>query len=236
MRQKIRTESDDMEKSLYVFDLDGTLKEGDCVRQWIDFLQKKGIISPDDFPQDIYQTFVADYDRGDMCMDGFIHHVMAPLAQMPIDTIKVMVDECVETDISPTVFVEATALIADLKQDKIDMIIISASMSFLVESTARYLGIPNALGIDLVEKNLCYGTKILGVPSYQEGKVTRLKQWLASQQDKAFSRIHFYTDSINDLPLCHLADEVCLVNPNDKFKRQGQANGWSVLTWHTSKS
>jgi HAD superfamily hydrolase (TIGR01490 family) len=108
--------------------------------------------------------------------------------------------------------------------------IISASVTFLVEAVGRRLGIHSALGIDLVERNDYYTAEIAGVPSYREGKVTRLKQWLDAQP-KAYSEIHFYTDSINDLPLCEYADHAYLVNPCPQLAQQATHHNWPVLKW-----
>ena len=67
-------------------------------------------------------------------------------------------------------------------------------------------------GIDLVEKNDRYTPAIAGVPTFREGKVLRLQEWL-KEQVKSYSEIHFYTDSINDRALCEFADHAYLVNP-----------------------
>ncbi|MBU2897436.1 haloacid dehalogenase-like hydrolase [Vibrio hepatarius] len=100
----------------------------------------------------------------------------------------------------------------------------------LVCLIAEQIGITNALGIDLRIKDGCYTSTIQGVPSYREGKVIRLKEWLQSQPDK-YSVIHFYTDSINDLPLCEFADKVYLVNPCPQLLEQAQHHNWTKLNW-----
>ncbi|MBE8924164.1 HAD-IB family hydrolase, partial [Escherichia coli] len=43
--------------------------------------------------------------------------------------------------------------------------------------------------------------------------------------------VTFYTDSINDLPLCLHADRVRLVNPCPQLQAAGAGYGWPVLSW-----
>ena len=101
------------------------------------------------------------------------------------------------------------------------MLMISASVTFLVAAVGKQIGITHALGIDLQVENNCYTSCIQGIPSYREGKVTRLEQWLASKADQ-YTDIHFYTDSINDLPLCEFADHAYLVNPCPQLAEHGK--------------
>lgn len=57
------------------------------------------------------------------------------------------------------------------------MLVISASVTLLVQAIAAELGIEQALGIDVEMADGGYSGVIAGTPSYQQGKVTRLAQW-----------------------------------------------------------
>lgn len=57
------------------------------------------------------------------------------------------------------------------------MLIISASVSLLVQAVAAALEIEQALGIDVAMVDGGYSGAIAGIPSYQQGKVARLAQW-----------------------------------------------------------
>lgn len=218
-----------MPKSLYVFDMDETLINADCAMIWNQFMVEKGIATQPDFiEQD--QRLMKLYAEGKMDMEDYLQFSIAPLANMPIKHVNTLVEECVESRILTKQFAQSKALIEQLSRDGIDMVIISASVTFLVEAVGRRLGIHSALGIDLVERNDYYTAEIAGVPSYREGKVTRLKQWLDAQP-KAYNEIHFYTDSINDLPLCEYADYAYLVNPCPQLAQQATHHNWPVLKW-----
>ncbi|MCE2571617.1 HAD family hydrolase [Motilimonas eburnea] len=218
-----------MANALYVFDLDDTLINGDCATIWNEFLVAKGIVIAPNFLEED-KRLMHLYAIGKMEMDDYLSVSLAPLANMPIETVNGLVTECVTHRILPKQFSQASALIEQLHRDDMDMLIISASPAFLVKQVGQALGIPHALGIDLVEQNGCYTPNIRGVVSYRAGKVTRLAQWLASQ-DKSYATIHFYSDSINDLPLCQYADYTYLVNPCPQLAKHANQPNWTVLQW-----
>ena len=218
-----------MSKPLYVFDLDETLINADCAMIWNEFMVKKGIATAPNFIEED-KRLMGLYAEGKMDMEDYLTFSMKPIENMPIEQVNALVEECVENHILTKQFPQAKTLIEQLSGDEIDMVIISASVTFLVEAVGQRIGIPNVLGIDLVEADNRYSAEIDGIPSYREGKVTRLKQWLETQPDN-YSEIHFYTDSVNDLPLCEYADYAYLVNPCPRLKEHTKRPNWTVLSW-----
>ncbi len=219
-----------MSKPLYVFDMDETLINADCAMIWNAFLVEKGIATDPDFIEKD-QRLMTLYSEGKMDMEDYLEFSIAPLTSIPKPQVKALVEECVVERILPKQFTQAKSLIEQLHHEQIEMVIISASVTFLVEAVGEQLGIRHALGIDLVEKDDCFTSEISGIPSYREGKVARLHQWLA-EQPEPYSEIHFFTDSINDLPLCEAADFAYLVNPCPQLKQYTDRPNWSLLEWH----
>jgi len=218
-----------MPQPLYVFDMDETLINADCAMIWNAFLVEKGIATQPNFIEEDLRLMDL-YVEGKLDMEDYLTFSMAPLAEIPIEQVKALVEECVETRILAQQFRQSKTLIEQLSRNGIDMVIISASVTFLVETVGHYLGITSALGIDLVEKAGRYTAQMQGTPSYREGKVTRLQQWLESQP-KSYDEIHFYTDSINDLPLCQYANYAYLVNPCPRLRQHGNQPNWTILNW-----
>ena len=218
-----------MSNPLYVFDMDDTLIDGDCAMIWNAFLVEKGIATQPDFLIED-RRLMALYAAGEMDMEDYLQFSMAPLADIPTEQVHELADECVVRDILPRLYPQATQLIEQLAHDGCDMLVISASVTFLVEAVVKRIGILHALGIDLLQNNGCYSSDILGVPSYREGKVTRLEAWRLAQQQR-FSPIHFYSDSINDLPLCQYADFTYLVNPCPRLREHANQPNWQILKW-----
>ena len=76
-----------------------------------------------------------------------------------------------------------------------------------------------------------YTGKPTGVPSYREGKVIRLDQWLASRgtQLSDFPRSTFYSDSANDIALLERVTDPVATNPDSKLAAVALARGWRTL-------
>ena len=216
-----------MRQPLYVFDMDETIVNGDCSMLWNAFMiEKKIIIDPDFIETD--KAMMALYAKGQMDMEEYLSYTLKPLAAIPCDDIDRLVDEFVIEKVLPLVFPEALTLIKALKSKHLSLLIISATVSFIVQKVAKHLGIEQAIGIDLQLNNGCYSNKVEGVPSYREGKITRLKSWV-SESSIRFDKISFYTDSINDLPLCEYADHVYLINPCEQLLSKAQQHkDWTI--------
>jgi len=218
-----------MSDLLTIFDLDETLIAGDCGLIWNEFLVRQGIITCPDFLQED-RRLMALYALGELDMQAYLHFVMAPISKLPCAEVDLLAELCVTEQILPRLYPQAKNLLADLQTQKTDTLMISATVSFLVKKVAKKLAFKDAMGIDLVVENGCYSAQISGTATYRSGKVKRLKQWLA-EQPSVFSSIDFYTDSINDLPLCLHVDNPTMVNPCAQLKKQAQHHQWPILAW-----
>jgi phosphoserine phosphatase len=89
-------------------------------------------------------------------------------------------------------------------------------------------------GLLLVDNR--YSGRYLGTPTYREGKVTVLREWLANT-DHNFDGSYFYSDSINDLALLEQVDNPIAVHPDDELKAIADdelkaiasSRGWKII-------
>lgn len=86
-----------------------------------------------------------------------------------------------------------------------------------------------AIGVEIVDER--YSGNTYGTMTYKEGKVTRLGDWKALQQDEAFDRTWAYSDSMNDLPLLEQADHAHVINPDEQLHKEALNRGWQVYHW-----
>ena len=79
-----------------------------------------------------------------------------------------------------------------------------------------------------------YTGKVAGLPSFREGKVTRVEAWLAAMGKKMsdFERSYFYSDSLNDLPLLSVVTNPVAVNPDATLREHALTQGWPILALH----
>ncbi|WP_299662357.1 HAD family phosphatase [uncultured Psychromonas sp.] len=218
-----------VKSELYIFDLDETLLNGDSAMLWHQFLVRENIIKDASFLAED-KRLMDLYSQGQLDMQQYLNFCISPLTTMPIKKIEVLVEQFIETDISPRIFPQAKQLIKQLQQQGKVIIIISATVDFLVSKIALSLNINQYLAIDLETNDQCYSPNIKGIATYQYGKVIRLKAWLKAQAD-LYQTLHFYTDSINDLSLCEYADIVNVVNPCAKLSSKAKQNNWRQLHW-----
>jgi HAD superfamily hydrolase (TIGR01490 family) len=218
-----------MSNALTIFDLDNTLIKGDSSTVWSRFLVREGWISdPDYLAREA--MLMADYDRGEMNIADYVALIQAPLIGIPQAEVDGLVARCVREEILPRVYPQAWEVIRTLRARGEQMLVISASVSLLVQAVSDELGIDQALGIDVEMANGGYTGVIAGTPSYQHGKVVRLAQWRQAYP-QLVGEVTFYTDSINDLPLCLHADRVRLVNPCPQLAAANEEHRWPVLSW-----
>jgi HAD superfamily phosphoserine phosphatase-like hydrolase len=115
------------------------------------------------------------------------------------------------------------------------VIIVTATNAFVTRPIATAFGVEDLIAVDLVKDDAPGGTgwytgEIAGVPSFREGKVTRVDQWL-SDRGLGWESVHttFYSDSINDVPLMEKADVAVATNPDARLRALAQERGWRIL-------
>ena len=109
--------------------------------------------------------------------------------------------------------------------------IVTATNEFVTRPIADALGVSELIAVEL-ERN-AQGEltgDIKGVPSFREGKVTRVEHWLAARQlgwDDVETT--FYTDSMNDLALLEKASCPVATNPDERLRALATERGWRIL-------
>lgn len=219
-------------KTLTVFDLDETLVHGDTSVIWRQYLQEAtDVITDPDFSRKD-DEYMRQYAEGTLNLADYLHFSLSPIANTPMATVNAWLQDCVYTRVMSHIFPEAKRIIKQLTADNggEDVLIISATVSFIVKAVANELGIQHAIGVDVAVESDAYTHHIVGTPSFREGKVVRLKTWL-DEHNKHYDSITFYTDSINDLPLCEFADTVFTINPCRQLRPIAEERGWGILPW-----
>ncbi len=217
--------------NLAIFDLDNTLLNGDSDYNWSLFLIKKGILDQSIYEQQ-NEEFFKDYQTGSLDIDAYAEFQFKPLRENERFFLNDLRDEYVATIIRPMITEKAKDLVNEHRSQGDQLLIITATNSFITKPIAALFGIEELIGTDLEEINNQFTGKIKGVASFQEGKVTRLNQWLddkhltLAQFDKTF----FYSDSKNDLPLLKIVSHPVAVNPDATLNAEAKKNNWPIMS------
>ena len=221
-------ESESRERlELAIFDLDHTLIGGDSDSLWVEFLFSRGHLDEDFLNRnaDYYQ----DYLEGILDMQAFLAFQLEYFSRMSQGELKSLRQEFLEDCICPIVLPRAQSLVRRHQEQGHETLIITATNRFVTDPIAELFGIQDLIAVDLemVEGRLT--GRPLGVPSFREGKVKRLREWL---RDRRWSPTGtwFYSDSHNDLPLLSEVDQPVAVDPDPRLRKEAAARGWPVIS------
>lgn len=216
-----------------VLDMDYTLLNCDSSTGWCHYLKTQGLVTAPDFLTR-EKALMEAYDRGEMHVEDYIAFSMGELRDYSVTELNAHLERYARTLVPARVFPEALSLLKSLKETGERTLIISATAACIVRKVAALLGVPEVIAVECATENGHYTGKIVGEPPFQEGKVTALRRYLKDRGlEGAF--IHFYTDSINDLPLCRMADAVSVINPALPLLKEARVGGFEVLRWGEQK-
>lgn len=214
--------------SLTIFDLDNTLLRGDSDYAWGEFLVEQGAVDAERFAYENERYYKA-YVEGTLDIYEFLEqHQLRPLARHDRGTLERWRREFIERKIRPLITPAARALVEKHRARGDTLLVITATNRFLTAPITAEFGIAHLIATDPEERDDRFTGKVAGVPCYREGKVLRLRDWLADN-NLNLEGSWFYSDSHNDLPLLNLVDHPVAVNPDEILLRYAHARGWSVL-------
>lgn len=220
-----------MKQNLALFDLDNTLLAGDSDYNWSLFLINQGLLDAKTH-QERNEQFYLDYKNGHLDIYKFLAFQLKPLSQHTVAFLDALHLKFMDQVIRPMMTKKAQNLVDKHKAQGDLCLIITATNSFVTKPIANAYGIENLIGTDPEMLDGQYTGAVTGVPSFQEGKVTRINQWLAArgQTLSSFETSYFYSDSHNDLPLMKLVTNPVAVDADATLTEYAQQQGWSHIS------
>jgi HAD superfamily hydrolase (TIGR01490 family) len=213
--------------ALALFDLDNTLLAGDSEHAWGEFLIEIGAVDEESFRAEndrLYEEYLA----GTLDIYESIRFQLGPLMEHPPETLRRWQEEFMRSRIEPMITQAAVDLVEEHRGSGDDLAIITASNSFVTRPIADRFGVRELLAIELERIYGRYTGRVLGTPTFREGKVLRLQEWIESNC-RTLEGSHFYSDSHNDLPLLQLVDHPVAVDPDPVLRAHAEAMGWPIL-------
>jgi HAD superfamily hydrolase (TIGR01490 family) len=217
--------------NLALFDLDGTLIRGDSDHAFGAFMITLGWVDAAEH-QRRNDAFYQQYLAGTLDINEYIEfathawRVRTPAEQEAAH--RRFMAEVMAPQITP----QALALVRQ-HQDAGDLVaIVTATNEFVTRPIATAFGVPELLAVNLERDDQGHATgRIAGVPSFREGKIARVNDWLAAQGHAFgdFERTVFYSDSTNDLPLLERVSEPVATNPGPALETLARERGWRIL-------
>ncbi len=209
--------------NLAIFDLDHTLLHDDSDRGWNDFLVTLGVVDPDEHKAN-NERWYREYASGNLDIREYNRWAFRLHREFGTQKVSAWRDQYVN-DVVPGMVAKRTPEILDgHRENGDDILVITATSRFIAGPIVDSLGIEHCLGIDIEQVDGEYTGEIVGIPTFQGGKVDALKQWLQGRPD--YSSTSFYSDSHNDLPLLKQVDRPVVVDGDERLLAHADANGW----------
>jgi HAD superfamily hydrolase (TIGR01490 family) len=213
---------------LAIFDLDNTLIAGDSDHLWGEHLVQLGVVDGDAY-RAANDRFYADYRAGRLDIDAFLRFALRPLRDHAVDDLLRWRAEFVSRRIEPVLLPAAHRLIDRHRERGDTPLIITATNAFVTAPIAARYGIEHLIATEPEMRDGRYTGAVAGVPAFRHGKVERLQDWLRAH-GKTLAGSHFYSDSINDLPLLERVDHPIAVDPDPALQDLASSRGWPIIS------
>lgn len=214
---------------LALFDLDNTLLTGDSDFEWANYLVDQGVLD-----REVYETrnvaFYEQYKAGTLNIMEFLDFQLRPLANHSIAQLEAWHGDFMQSRILPMITQKARDLVDGHQHDA--RVIITATNSFVTGPIAREFGIEHLIATEPERLGGRFTGKVVGTPSFREGKITRLESWLGERglSWQSFTESWFYSDSLNDLPLLSRVSHPVAVDPDQTLKDHAIREDWSIIS------
>ena len=214
--------------ALALFDLDETLIATDSDHAWGNFLITKGLVEESAY-KFRNEQFFNDYKRGVLDINAYLAFSCSTLTKFSIEDLEKFHREFVSTFITPFILPKAIELIKFHRDNGDKLVVITSTNQFVAEPIVSLLGIDTIIAPEPEIKENKYTGKILGTPSFGEGKVIRVQEWILGE-GRTLAGSYFYTDSHNDLPLLRIVSNPVAVDPDDILRVEARKKKWSIIS------
>ena len=217
--------------NLTLFDLDGTLIKGDSDHAFNQFMVAQGWVDAREHEQR-NDAFYRQYLDGRLDIHAYIEFATAPWRSRNAPELQAASQRFMREVMQPQIQPEALGLVAAHQRAGDLVAIVTATNEFITRPIAEAFGVTELIAVELQRDGDGAVTgRIHGVPSFREGKIQRVDQWLAQLGRRwgDFARSTFYSDSTNDLPLLERVSDPVATHPSPALEAIAVQRGWRIL-------
>ena len=158
-------------RRLALFDLDHTLLPLDSDYQWADYLARTGRAGDPDIARRQNDDLMDRYNRGELTAEQAAEFMLGLLAAHSPYDLADWHEEFMREVIRPSITADARELVQSHLDAGDLCAIVTATNSFVTAPIARAFGVPHLVATDAEYLRGRYTGRILGTPSFKEGKV-----------------------------------------------------------------
>ncbi len=213
--------------TLAIFDLDGTLLEGDSATLWGEHMVKHNLVADAEYFRKENERFDTDYKNG--CLDtlSYFAFILKPMLAMHPDDLLAFNHQFVEEVIRPCIRPVGLERIDFHKEQGDTVMIATSTIDALAIPVAHLCGVEHVIAtrLELVGGHLT--GDIIGEPAYGEGKVALIEEWI-QENNESWKDSYAYSDSDVDIPLLSRAMHAVAVNPNKNLEKKANEKEWEI--------
>ena len=218
------------QRSAAFFDLDKTIIARSSTLAFSKPFFQGGLLTRRAVLRSAYANFMfavsgADHDQ----LEKMRAYLTDMIAGWDVQVVRQVVAETLHTIIEPLVFDEAVQLIRQHQAAGLDVVIVSASGSEVVEPVGAMLGVDHVIATRLAEADGRY-TGEVDFYAYGPHKATAMRA-LAEERGYDLATSYAYSDSETDAPMLEAVGHPFAVNPDKTLRALATENGWPILTF-----
>lgn len=215
---------------LTLFDLDHTLLPIDSDHAWGEFTTHIGWTDADAFQRQ-NNRFYEHYQAGQLDIDEYVRFATAAMRRQGPTAAADAHARFMREVIAPVIHPQAQALVEQHRDAGDLLAIVTATNEFVTRPIAAAFDIDELIAIELERDEQGWITgEIAGTPSFREGKIARVEQWLQARGlGWGDVDVCFYSDSYNDLPLLEKSQQPVATNPDETLRTIAIERGWRIL-------
>ncbi len=215
---------------LVLFDLDHTLIPFDSDYAWGEFTITLGWRDGVEFKR-LNTGFFEQYKAGTLDLHAYVRFATQAIREQGATNSIAARARFMGAVVQKGITKQALELVRSHQQAGDEVVIVTATNEFVTRPIADAFGVKELIAVELERDAQGQLTgEIKGTPSFREGKVVRVTQWLAERGlDWNNVETWFYSDSMNDLPLLDKATCPVATNPDDRLRALAKERGWRIL-------
>jgi HAD superfamily hydrolase (TIGR01490 family) len=220
---------------LALFDLDGTLLPIDSDHAFGEFLITLGWADAAEYRRR-NDAFYEQYKAERLDIAAYVDFCTAPWRQRPAPELAAAQARFVDEVARPALRRGALELVQSHRAAGDVLAVVTATNDFITRPIASLFGIDALIATELERDGGGRVTgAIRGTPAFRDGKVARVRDWLAAQgrRWRDFDAQVFYSDSTNDLPLLEQVSHPVATNPGPALEALALQRRWPILRLFT---
>ncbi len=216
-----------------LFDLDGTLLNGDSNVFWSEHLASLGLLDIQAFHRR-HSQFDIDYDQGLLDPTGYHRFMLDPLRGRTEIEVSAWQNSLMDRRVAGALNDEIVTLLDDHRGRGHTVVLATATSEPIAAPFAAFLNIPHLLASKAQFENGRHTGEPDGISCFQHGKINHFQDWLR-ETGVTPNKTWFYSDSHNDVPLLEHVTYPIAVYPDRRLRETAQKRRWTIIEKPPSK-